>query len=448
MMKRRSRGSKSVVSEVRSNRVVGRTHSPPVVTGGLRVRPTGFIIAACFILFLIVIFCSDSLFAQKKKTKSSIKKSDAATIDTLNAITARHQWQFPITKFWDDAIKASQKSHRPVLAFNVDFVDPNSIYVRDKLLRDPELMIYLTKNFELALHDYSVDPPPEVGFDSLRTLGSRLDKLEKGYNIVSRPTAIIINSDSTEIERIPDLQNYSTDQFIKILNEYLVGKNTIGSLGKEFWNDPKNLDKHKRYLDRMMVRFDYDSILYHYDLLAHNPNFGQTPQVMKEGAAEYAYLRFKQEGNVFELKKWLATLDRHSDSTLILAGLKDVLEYYQGRKRIDSMAASYHNIFSFTGERDPDLLNNFAWDYANFSKSYDSAMVYVNEAIAKDSKNANYYDTRALINYDQKDYDAAIRDAKLALKYSKKDDKEYFKERVEYFEKEKKKITTEVPSKE
>ncbi len=447
-MKRRLKGSKNVESEVSSSKLVGRTLSPPVLTNGLRVRPTGLSVIICFILLLIFIFSFDSLFAQEKKKKAASAKNDAAAIDTLNAITARHQWQFPIKTFWDDAIKASQKSHRPVLAFNVDFVDPKSIYVRDKLLRDPELMIYLTKNFELALHDYAVDPPPEVGFDSLRTLGSRLDKLEKGYNIVSRPTAIIINSDSSEIERIPDLQNYSTDQFIKILNEYLAGKNTIGSLSKEFWSDPKNLEKHKRYLDRMMVRFDYDSILYHYDLLAHNPHFGQTPQVMKEGAAEYAYLRFKQEGNVFELKKWLATLDRHTDSTLILAGLKDVLEYYQGRKKIDSMAVSYHNIFSFTGERDPDLLNNFAWDYANFSKSYDSAMVYVNDAIAKDSKNANYYDTRALINYDSKEYDAAIRDAKLALKYSKKDDKDYFKERVEYFEKEKKRITAEVPSKE
>jgi len=123
--------------------------------------------------------------------------------------------------------------------------------------------------------------------------------------------------------------------------------------------------------------------------------------------------------------------------------LKDLLEYYQGRKKIDSIAVYYHNIFSFTGDRDPDLLNNFAWDYANFSKSYDSAMVFVNEAIDKDGKNANYYDTRALVNYDRKEYDAAITDARLALKYSKKEDRDYFKERAEYFEKEKKKIATE-----
>jgi hypothetical protein len=330
-----------------------------------------------------------------------------------------------------------------VLAFNVDYVDPNSIYVRNKLLLDPEVMIYLTKNFELALHDYAVDPPPEVGFDSLRTLGTRLDKLEKGYSIVSRPTAIIINPDSTEIERIPNLQNYSSSQFIKIINDYLEGRNTIQSLGKEFWSDPKNLDKHKRYLDRMMERFDYDSILYHYNLLATDPHFGQTPEVMKEAAGEYAYLRFKQEGDVSVLKHWIASLDHHSDSAIVIAGLKDLLEYYQGRKKIDSIAVYYHNIFTFSGDRDPDLLNNFAWDISNFSIGYDSALTYVNEAIAKDAKNPNYYDTRALIDHNKKEYEGAVADARLALKFSKKEDKDYFKERVEYYGKEKKKAATE-----
>src|SRR5439155_2081992 len=150
--------------------------------------------------------------AQKKKHK---KNSNQATVDTINALIKRGAWQFPIRRMFDEALAASYKSHRPVLAFDIDYtVDSTSKYVKDKLLRDAEVMIYLTKNFELALHDYSVDPPPEVGFDSLRNLGHRLDMLEKGYRIISRPTAIIINPDSTEIERIPELGSYSVEKFI------------------------------------------------------------------------------------------------------------------------------------------------------------------------------------------------------------------------------------------
>jgi hypothetical protein len=430
-------------SEVDYIKVVRRTLSPRVRWGGLRVSPIGLTFMICFVI-LVIIFSSDSLPAQKKKKKNNPKPSyeDVITADTLRAIIARGEWQFPITKMWDDALRDARKSHRPVLAFNVDYVDPNSIYVRDKLLLDPDVMIYLTKNFELAINDFSVDPPPTVGFDSLRNLGLRLDGLEKGYNIVSRPTGIILNSDGIEIERIPDLEHYSIGQFIALLKDFLAGRNTVQVLRKKFWEDPKNLDKHKQYLDRLMVRFDYDSILYHYNLLATDPHYGQTAEVMKEAAAEYAYLRFKQEGNVIILKNWLSSLDRHSDSAVIFAGLQDLLEYYQGRKKVDSISVYYDHIMEFSGDRDPDLLNNFAWDLATYSKRYDSALVLVNEAIAKDSKNSNYYDTRALVDYYHKEYTAAVTDARLALKYGKAD-KEYFKERMEFYEKEKKRVETE-----
>lgn len=403
------------------------------------------------LILLTFIFSSESSLAQpKKKKKDSPKVTYVynAVHDTVQALIKRSEWQFPVTKMWDDAIRISQKSHRPVMAFNVDYVDPNSISFRDNLLRDQEVMIFLSKNFELAVNDFSVDPPPEVGYDSLRNLGARLDGLEKGYNIVSRPTAILLNPDKTEIDRIPDLQNYEPARFIQRVKDYLAGKNTIWELSKEFWSDVKNLDKHKRYLDRLMERFDYDSILYHLTLLSTDPNYGQTPGVMKEAAAQYAYLRFKQEGNITELKKWLGSLDQISESAIISAGLKDLLEYYQSRKKIDSIAVYYEHIFAFEKDRDPDMLNNFAWDIANFSTKYDSALSVVNQAIAKNSKNPNYYDTRALIQLDRKEYDAAITDAHLALKYSGKDDKKYFKERIEYYEKEKRRILSEEKNKE
>jgi hypothetical protein len=388
--------------------------------------------------------------AQKKKKKNS---NDKVTIDTLNAIIARHEWQFPIRTFLDDAIEKSQKSHRPILAFNVDYTaDKANMYVRDSLLRNPETMVFLTKNFELALHDYSVDPAPSVGFDSLRNLGSRLDKLEKGYNIVSRPTAVLINTDGSEIERIPNLEKYSGESLIKTIKDYLAGKNTVESLRKEFWSDNnKDFEKHKRYLDRLMTRFDYDSLLYHLHLLATDESYSKTAAAKKEAAAQYAYLRFKQEGNIPVLKDWIGSLDRHSDSAVIVAGLKDILEYYQTRKKIDSISVYYNNIFTFTGKREPDLLNNYAWDLANFSQQWDQALQIVDEAITKDSKNPNYYDTRAFINYSKKEYASAVTDAKNALKYGS-EDKTYFKERLDFYEKEKKRIlsggTEPSPSKE
>ncbi len=447
-MKRRLKELRSVVSNIVISVIARSRKATTKQSPDLKTRSRSFShkrllgrakALLAMTLILAFIFSSESLLAQKKKKN---KSNDKATIDTINALNARHELQLPIKKFWDEALRISQKSHRPVLAFNVDYADANSIKVRDNLLRNAEVMIYLSKNFELAVNDFSVDPPPTVGFDSLRNLGMRLDGLEKGYNIVSRPTAIILNSDGSEIERIPNLETYSGEQFIKALKEFLAGKNTVQTLRKEYWDDPKNLDKHKLYLDRLMERFDYDSIVFHYSLLSTNPNYGQTPSVMKEAAAAYAYLRFKQEGNVDVLKQWIFSLDKHNDSTLILAGLQDLLEYYQGRKKIDSIIVSYDRILKFTGVRDHGLLNNFAWDLSNFSTQYDSALSLVNEALLKDPKNPNYYDTKSFIDYGRKDYDAAIVDAKFALKYGQ-EDKQYFKERVEFYEKEKKRILIE-----
>ncbi|MEI8134047.1 MAG: hypothetical protein WCH46_03080 [bacterium] len=372
-------------------------------------------------------------FAQQKKKISRVKKVDQEKVDTIQALVARQEWQFPIRAFLDEVITRSQKSRRPILAFDVDFADPTNFGVRDSLLRDPDVMIYLSKNFELALHDFSVDPSPSVGFDSLGHLGKRLDLLEKRFNIESRPTAILLAWEGFEIERIPLLQLYSPQKFIAMLKDFLSGRNTIHALSADFWSDQTNLEKHKRYLDRLMERMDYDSITYHYKLLATDSSFGQTPEMMKNAAAQYAYIRFKQEGNVNILKQWIFSLDKSHDSALIVAGIKDILEHYQNRKKIDSIGVYYEKLFSFTNYRDPDYLNNYAWDLANFSIKYDEALRIVNEAITQMPKNASYYDTRALVYAMKKDFAPAIADAETALKFSDAQDLNYFKERVSYF---------------
>src|SRR5689334_11973451 len=90
--------------------------------------------------------------------------------------------QFPISIMWDEALAAAKKSGRPALIFNVDYVDSVSIVFRDRILRDLDVQSFLNNTFELGANDYSTDPPPSVGMDSLRKLGLRFDGLEKGYN--------------------------------------------------------------------------------------------------------------------------------------------------------------------------------------------------------------------------------------------------------------------------
>jgi Flp pilus assembly protein TadD len=83
---------------------------------------------------------------------------------------------------------------------------------------------------------------------------------------------------------------------------------------------------------------------------------------------------------------------------------------------------------AFTGTRDPELLNDYAWHIANYARSVDTALSMINEAIAKDSTNPNFYDTRAKVYTRLNRFDDAIRDEETAISFAEKDDKSYFEQ--------------------
>ncbi len=345
------------------------------------------------------------------------------------------QDQFPIKKFWDDALATSKISGRPTLAFNVDYVDSASITFRDRILRDPNVQKFLNEYFELAVNDYSTDPPMSVGFDSLRNLGLRLDALEKGYLIALRPTAIMIRPDRTEIDRISHPERLTPKEFIEQLSNYLAGKGTIEDLRTQFWRDSTNMNKRVSYLEKLVERSEYDSTIRHLSVLAESKNH---PELAKESKKRIAYMRFETEHKPKYLSDWIATLSHSKeDSADAVTGMFDLLNLYQTAKKVDSLSVWYENIMKYLHDRDPDLLNNYAWDLVHFSTRYDSSLALVSEAIAKKATEPNYYDTRALIYSMKKDFDAAIKDAEYALAIVK-DEKDYFADRVEFYKQSKK----------
>ena len=363
-----------------------------------------------------------------------MKISDA-DMKQIAQLKTEGRWQFPITKMWDQALTKSKQTGKPTMAFNVDYVDSASIGFRDRILNDPSVQLFLSQNFELGLDDYSVDPPPTVGFDSLRNLGLRLDALEKGYAIAMRPTAIIIRPDSIEVERIPLPNLLTSKQFITQASDYLHGKNTVHALRQTFWRDTNNYEARKRYLDRLTERSDYDSVMYQIGVIA---TMTSHPADARDAAKQYAYLRMNVEGKPEFVKRWIYTLPKKgTDSLEALQGLRDLLEFYQSRKKVDSIATIYEQIFMFTGVRDPDMLNNYAWDLATYSKNWDRALALANEALAAKPQNSDYYDTRAQAYYSLKKYGEAIADEEQAIKLAKKkEDKEFFSERLEYYKRE------------
>lgn len=343
--------------------------------------------------------------------------------------------QFPIKKFWDEALAISRMSNRPTLVFNVDYVDSPSISFRDNILRIPKVQEYLNANFELAVNDFSIDPPPTVGWDSLRNLGLRLDHIEKGYLVAMRPTALLLRPDGNEIDRISHPERMTPDEFIGKLKDYMAGKGTIEAIRKDFWSDTTNMEKRFRYIEKLVERSIYDSTVRHLSVVAEDKQYAA---LAKESRKRLAEMRFSTEKNPKYLAAWLTTISKKDvqDSVDGLNAHYAILEFWQRAKKIDSLGLWYEKTLKYIGHREADLLNNYAWDVVHFSTRYDSAMQIIDEAIAQNPTEPNYYDTKALIYYKKYETKKAIEAAEKALSLAPKDENAYFEDRVRYYKKE------------
>jgi tetratricopeptide (TPR) repeat protein len=334
---------------------------------------------------------------------------------------------------WVETLDASTRSGRPALIFNIDLVDTMSIAFRDSILRRKDIQQYLSDNFELGVNDFSIDPEPTVGFDSLRNLGLKLSGFEERFKVLVRPTAIVIRPGGGEIDRIAFANNYTPEQFRARLEEIRLERNVIRDYIEGFWADTTSEVNRLDLIERFEARSEYDSVVYHLDVIRQT---SVLPETRRQATIRHAYLRFQVEGNLVPLRRFLYSLDKKGeDSLLFLNGLQDILMFHQNKKRVDSSAAVFEEILKFTGSRDPDLLNDYAWELANYGRRLDYALELVSEALEHRPDEENFYDTRALIYLLQKKFELAVSDAQKGYDLAEVEEKSYFKERLDFYQK-------------
>jgi hypothetical protein len=343
-------------------------------------------------------------------------------------------YDFPFQTMWDEAVLTSVHSGKPTLAFDLDLIDSNSIRLAREVIESKSLQKFIKARFEPAMNDFATDPPPSVGMDSLRNLGWRLSGLEKDYQIAVRPAIIVIGPDKVEMERIISPQQLSATELEQRLTEILEGRNTMKSTIAAFWRDTTSIVMREKLIDMFEQRSKYDSVLYHLEGLSHSKEF---PAIARTAELRCAYLRLQVEGNTVPIENFMASLGTGPlDSALHYDLLSRLLDHFEKKKSHDSASLIYERIIAFTNTRDPDLLNDYAWNIASYSKDFDHAFALINEAISKRSNDPNFYDTRALINGRLQHWDDAIHDEETALSYvTKKEDQTYFKQQLGYYHK-------------
>ncbi len=325
---------------------------------------------------------------------------------------------------WDDAVLLSARTGKPALAFDLDLVTDPSIKLAKEVIASKQLQAFIRSHFEPAMNDFAVDPPSIVGLDSLRNLGWRLTGLEKDYMISVRPSVIVIGPNKKEIDRIVFPEKLDASQLEARLKDILAGRNTIGSEDTAFWRDTTSVEKREHLITMFEERSKYDSVLYHLSVLAARKDM---PELAKTSALRYAWLRLQVEGKTAPIEHFISTLGRDpKDSSLHYEILQRLLDHFKHYKMNDSISSMYERIMAFTGQRDPDLLNDYAWQIGNYSKDMDHAYALINEAISKKAHDPDYYDTRALIDGRMQRYDAAILDEDTALHYAEPNDRSYF----------------------
>ncbi len=334
---------------------------------------------------------------------------------------------------WDDAVLNSVRSGKPTLAFDLDLVDSNSIHLANEVMGSASLQKFIRSRFEPAMNDFATDPPPSVGLDSLRNLGWRLSGLEKDYGVAIRPAMIVIAPDKTEMDRIVFPQKLTATELEARLTEILEGRNTMASMIAAFWRDTTSIVLREGLIDMFEERSKYDSVLYHLQGLAQAKAY---PTVARAAQLRYAYLRLQVEGNTAPIEEFMASLGNAPGDSLLHYELLDHLrDHFSKRKLHDSVNAVIEWTMTFTHFRDPDLLNDYAWNLASYSKDYDHALQLIDEAIAKKGSDPNYYDTRALVNGRLHRADDAIHDEETAIADAPKDDQSYFVEQLGYYHK-------------
>ena len=80
--------------------------------------------------------------------------------------------------------------------------------------------------------------------------------LAKKYSIGGFPTAMIINADGSEIDRI--VGYYPADEFAGTVKDYLAGKNTLSDLEKQALKNPDDLWLAFKLGDKYLWRGEYE----------------------------------------------------------------------------------------------------------------------------------------------------------------------------------------------
>jgi tetratricopeptide (TPR) repeat protein len=315
--------------------------------------------------------------------------------------------------FWqgtfESAMKMAKTLHKPMF---LDFYVPNPY---DKALdtityRDPDVMYFI--NATCLAYRINAD-----------AIDSASKALVKQYSVEDFPTAMVTQSDGTEIDRV--IGYFPPKQFLFMVENFINDTNTVGNLRRRWQADTNNLPVAYQLGQRYEMRFQLDSAM---NMMRFVISHGvDTSLLVQRATFQLGAFHMRVFGNPAILAMFAG---RTQVDSLRRSAYHELLTFYENQKQKDSLFATYqHAVNNYP--KDADYLNNYAWALTEWKGNLDTALTLAQRAIAINPNISDYYDTMAEIYAREKDFVSAIREIKKAI-WLKRDDP-YLLEREKKF---------------
>ncbi len=249
----------------------------------------------------------------------------------------------------------------------------------------------------------------------------------KKFRVHTWPSTALLGPDGEEIDRAVGFLD--ADHFLKVMNNYKNGIETVAYYEKKVKENPRDADSWK-----VLGVKHADAGRSSEAIAALQRYFELTPDAPAEEMAEVNYKIAQTQYETGEYEDAIDTYTRlvrdNPDSDWYDRSLTGMARAYHKLGQEKECIESYMRYVDRHPD-DPSTLNSFAWFCASRKVGLDAALPVALKAVEISDRSPGILDTLAELYYARGEYDKAIEIGKEAL--SSDPDDQYFKDQIEKF---------------
>ena len=295
-----------------------------------------------------------------------------------------------------DAIARAKAEHKPVM---IDFVTDwcrwcDTLDVRT--YADPDVADYVNAR----VVPIKIDAEKGEGIE-----------IAKRYGVTAYPTILFVTAEGTEIDRL--LGFLPPGPFLKGVDDYLNGRNTVASLRAAAEASPGDAAAQLALARKHQDRYDYAGMAASYTkVLELDPS--NALGAREEAEFQVAMASFRLDKNPRQLADFAAKYPKAEQTR----GAVSTLTRYHLKAKDGVAARTVYDTFMASSPGDHEMMNSYAWACSQAKLNLDHAATVAAEAVRiapGGNEKAMYLDTQAAVAFAAGKIDEAVTLERRAL---------------------------------